>query len=1068
MKKFITYILLMAFSVTGTIGQCPACAAIGDVYASALPAPGQMVALSPSFSPVVLKGIQLDAQNPFRFHFFVDSGDSKLSQEELKTESSRLIKYFLASLTIPEKDLWVNLSPYEKDRIVPQEFGQTEMGRDLLAQDYLLKQITASLIYPESQLGKEFWAKVYAQAQAKYGTTNIPINTFNKVWILPDKAVVYENGGTAYVLENHLKVMLEEDYLSLQKHQTPTWGHVPLTEGKGYVSPSALPSDAAMNLKATQGINPSTNELGSQVVREIVIPALTKEVNEGKNFAQLRQVFYSLILATWYKNKVKDSILNRIYSNQNKIMGVNVSEGDKAQIYQKYLRAFKKGVFNYIKDTDTPDGVSVPRRYFSGGVSGQQISGITEKEHLLTPAQLSIIMRAKGVYRFDLDLAMTTPSKKAIMQTVGVLTYVMAIAALVFSKGKILEKFHGTNKPVEHTSVVPMPVNNTSLGSINSDLHLMSTELFRTNINFATDPYASPDKLEELVKGITNNITEVAASYSIFGNSSGDRLNMDYMLLNLLVQHPYLSLESKTNIFNLFKDIKKNGPIPDIGLVPEEEDFMNRFGFGDVRAYLAWSAACSFLNNYDPTNSNDPAGWSYGPFNTRYYVNTDIAGATSGELDLMGKKPDFGGSDWMLHPRTLFDLVNLSSDNPFSLDDRVKELMIDGRFESRIRPKPGEYERALFEIRKNFARTKLPRNLLDELSTNQDIRISSEVSKNPHAPLDIQVQNLIDHYSSIKDGMALEPDLNKIFPGVDTNGLLDTFIDPGNLFRPSSDNSTNIWEKVPENPTKVRLKKDSEKPFLYYLMAEPISKDNFGGPLTGNDLGKYLPELIARGVVSTNNLPDGQVLFKPVNQTDLEQRTTKIIEIAGIDDAPAILEKLTPRIDDIDHILDHLAGIQDLQNMDHFFPSWSFPKSVFAKFIEDSLDKGPTGQKLTPETMKMLIDNEKLLRQLTSNSKFPEPTGDINKDLQDLIRIINGGQVPANNSTVLTSDPGGIDLNPAQLNMQIKNGGEDFKFDSNGITIDAAQVTGATFTILDLKPISNLSSALGLNVTTPA
>ncbi len=27
----------------------------------------------------------------------------------LKQEATRLIKYFLASLTIPEKDLWVNL-----------------------------------------------------------------------------------------------------------------------------------------------------------------------------------------------------------------------------------------------------------------------------------------------------------------------------------------------------------------------------------------------------------------------------------------------------------------------------------------------------------------------------------------------------------------------------------------------------------------------------------------------------------------------------------------------------------------------------------------------------------------------------------------------------------------------------------------------------------------------------------------------------------------------------------------------------------------------------------------------
>ena len=68
----------------------------------------------------------------------------------------------------------------------------------------ILKHITASLIYPESHLGKAFWQKVYAQAQAKYGTTQIPVNTFNQVWIVPEKAVVYENGGMAFVLEEHL------------------------------------------------------------------------------------------------------------------------------------------------------------------------------------------------------------------------------------------------------------------------------------------------------------------------------------------------------------------------------------------------------------------------------------------------------------------------------------------------------------------------------------------------------------------------------------------------------------------------------------------------------------------------------------------------------------------------------------------------------------------------------------------------------------------------------------------------------------------------------------------------
>ena len=81
------------------------------------------------------------------------------------------------------------------------------MGRDMLAQDYILKQLTASLIYPEKEFGKEFWGKVYAQAQKQFGTTDIPVNTFNKVWIVPDQAVIWEHNGAYMVrkpFESHV------------------------------------------------------------------------------------------------------------------------------------------------------------------------------------------------------------------------------------------------------------------------------------------------------------------------------------------------------------------------------------------------------------------------------------------------------------------------------------------------------------------------------------------------------------------------------------------------------------------------------------------------------------------------------------------------------------------------------------------------------------------------------------------------------------------------------------------------------------------------------------------------
>ncbi len=305
-----------------------------------LPLPGQMVPTSPGFIPAFIKGLTIHPENPLHFDFIIDTGDSKLAGEKLSEEASRLIKYFLASLTVPENELWVNLSPYEKDRIVSNGLSQTEMGRDMLAQDYLLKQLTASLMYPEEQLGEEFWHQVQEKAQKLYGTSNIPTNTFNKVWVVPDKAVVYEHENSAFVVTSHLKVMLEEEYLAMQNNV-------------GANGRSPLP------------------DVSTEIIREVLIPEIEKEVNQGKNFANLRQIYNSMILAMWYKRTLKESLLGQVYFNQNKTSGIDVEDKQiKEKIYQQYLKAFQKGVYDYIKDDYDPATQEVtPRKYFSGGLA---------------------------------------------------------------------------------------------------------------------------------------------------------------------------------------------------------------------------------------------------------------------------------------------------------------------------------------------------------------------------------------------------------------------------------------------------------------------------------------------------------------------------------------------------------------------------------------------------------------------------------------------------------------------------------------------------------------------------
>ncbi|MGE0267326.1 MAG: ARMT1-like domain-containing protein [Candidatus Omnitrophota bacterium] len=315
-----------------------------------LPQPGLMVQTSAVFTPAIITGMRIDTADPLNVDFLIDTGDDRLAGEAFRTESQKLINYFFAALTVPEDQMWVNLSPYEKDRIIAQPLSQTAMGRDMLAQDYLLKQLSASMLYPEDELGKKFWDRVYRKAQSQFGTTDIPLNTFNKIWIVPERAKVFVNDNHVFVSDSHLKVMLEEDYLALEHH-------------------SAMDAPAATDETIRTGVN-------SDIVREVLIPEIEREINEGKNFAPLRQMFHSLILAAWYKKNLKESVLGRIYVDQNKISGVDLAEKDiKEKIYNQYIAAFKRGVFDYIKeDIDAVSHETIPRRYFSGGVDMAQLS----------------------------------------------------------------------------------------------------------------------------------------------------------------------------------------------------------------------------------------------------------------------------------------------------------------------------------------------------------------------------------------------------------------------------------------------------------------------------------------------------------------------------------------------------------------------------------------------------------------------------------------------------------------------------------------------------------------------
>ncbi len=415
LKKLIVRLVLVTFFFT-SIGPLPDASAQSFID---IPTPGTMVNTSDPYQPLQIKGILVNVNDPLRFEFLVDKGNSGLQGQALKDGIIRLTKYFLTCLAVPEDDLWVNLSPFEKDSIVPGNFGLTLMGNDLLQQDYLLKQMMASLSYPENELGRKFWQDVYRRSYQLYGTTEIPINTFNKVWILPKSADVYAQGNGAFVIKSQLDVMLEADYRSYVHHL--------YHQG---------PVDRATSFSQKAGAY-------HQVFRDVILPQLRQEINEGRNFAVVRQVYNAMILATWYKRHLKDSLLGKLYVGKNQVAGVDIADKQaKEKIYRQYLKAYQKCVYNYIKEEYDPfTRQTVARKYASGGMYFSGFGGPRSREY-------REVSSPRGG-DFGIDLAMATVDVSA-QNSNG------AIVKFPFWKAEVLNTHPFYQVPTSARRILPL------------------------------------------------------------------------------------------------------------------------------------------------------------------------------------------------------------------------------------------------------------------------------------------------------------------------------------------------------------------------------------------------------------------------------------------------------------------------------------------------------------------------------------------------------------------------------------------------------------------------------------
>ena len=330
--RILSWVLLACFALTSD----------NTAQAQALPympAAGKLISTSAHYNLPGLIGMRFDSDNPLEFTFILNSGNAPRQGDLLRREISQISKYFLAGLTIPENEWWVNLSPYESNRITSEALGQTDLGKDLLGEDYVLKQLAASLTYPESETGKAYWRQINNSVIASAAKQS---QSFNKVWIIPDKIKTLEAKDRVVIKEATFKVLTEEDYLALQKN----------------------------------GVGANDRSPALNAFKTHILPLIEKEINHGKQFAQLRQIYSALILASWFKEKLKSTVLNSAYVDKKKLKGADVNDpAIREKIYNEYVKAFNQGVYNYVKSERVGANGRSPvqkiskRQYFSGGAS---------------------------------------------------------------------------------------------------------------------------------------------------------------------------------------------------------------------------------------------------------------------------------------------------------------------------------------------------------------------------------------------------------------------------------------------------------------------------------------------------------------------------------------------------------------------------------------------------------------------------------------------------------------------------------------------------------------------------
>jgi hypothetical protein len=341
------------------------------------------------------------------------------------SETASLI-YFLTGLALSDDTFWVNLNPSDPETIIDSTLGSTMVGKIMLEADFQMKKDFCRYTNPcESEIGERYWElldkkreELVTECMKKHPTELLSVdNVFFSVairhWIVPDEITAKEGDHGLYIVDATLNVQSEYE--------------------AQYCGIEIVNQSKSLSKSCSECLDEAKKEYGqyaSKLEDELILPLVVKDLNGGDQYADLRQVYYSLALAQWYKSCEYDLSLFHGSINFEEIETLSSwIEWDSEDVWDEYVKSFKEGEEEcYCKVTQEEEGYTVTEEYTGGGVrfidlfSPIAIVGFFDPRSLGNLSRASLIKKKEG-YSFANKISTLTKEEKEQEDEIWIINY---------------------------------------------------------------------------------------------------------------------------------------------------------------------------------------------------------------------------------------------------------------------------------------------------------------------------------------------------------------------------------------------------------------------------------------------------------------------------------------------------------------------------------------------------------------------------------------------------------------------------------------------------------------------